>query len=196
MARLFANNAQTTLSAAITTTGQTTITVADGSVFPNPVSPDYFTCTLTQAGSTETSWEEVKVTARSGNTLTIVRGIEGTTAATWASGDKCEIRWTAAAALAGANVAQMGEVILDFGSAPGGNYASTTITGLTDIKSSSRIDTWIMAVASADHNAYEHAIVDLQVRAGTIVPGQGFDIIGVSTQRLTGSWTVQYVWTS
>ena len=64
--------------------------------------------------------------------------------------DKCEIRWTATAAAAGANVAQMGEAVLDFGAAPGTNIATVTISGLTDLKSSSKVDAWLMAAASAD----------------------------------------------
>ena len=195
MSRLYADNAATTLSAAITTTGQTSISVTNGSVFPSPVSPDYFTITITQA-ATETSWEELKVTSRSGNTLTVVRGQENTTPATWASGDKCEIRWTANAARSAANIAQIGEAILDFGSAPGGNYASALIRGITDIKSNSQVDAWLMAKASSDHNSYEHAMVEMTVRAGNCVTGQGFEIIGTSNQRLSGQWAVQYVWTS
>lgn len=194
MTRLYTNDATTTLASAITTTGQTSIAVSDGSLFPNPAAPDYFTVTITQPSGTETSWEEVKVTARSGNTLTVVRAQESTTATTWAAGDKVELRWTAAAAIAGANVAQTGEAILDFGT--GENITSVTLTGLPDIKTSSQVDAWIQIKASSDHNAYEHGIVEMTVRAGNVVEGVGFDIIGVSTQLLSGQWAIQYAWIS
>lgn len=190
MTRLFSNNAATALSAGITTTGQTSITVSDGSVFPSPVSPDYFVVTITQA-STESSYEDVKVTARSGNTLTVERGFNGSTPATWASGDKVEIRWDAVSAADAANTGVAGSAVLDFGT--GGNFATTTIIGQPDIKSNALAQAWLMAVASADHNALEHSIVDMEVRCGNIVPGTGFDIYGYSPSRLTGQWAVQWV---
>lgn len=64
------NNAQTTLQGAIGS-GDTTIVVADGSVFP---SEGDFRIVI--------DFELILVTARSGNTLTVVREIENTVAAT------------------------------------------------------------------------------------------------------------------
>lgn len=191
MTRLYTDNAATTLNGAIGS-GATSIVVANGAVFPSPVAPDYFTATLTQSG-TETSWEEVKVTARSGNTLTVVRAQEGTTAAAWASGDKIELRWTAVAGADAANTGYTGSAVLDFGPAPGGNYASVTVTGQTDIKSSAQADAWLMAVESADHNAIEHLLVPMNVRVGNIIAGASFDIMGYSPMRLTGTWAVEWV---
>lgn len=95
MAILFTNNAATTLAASITS-GDTTLTVASGggALFPNPTSPDYFLVTL--VGVSGTPIEIVKVTARSTNTFTIVRGQEGTTPSAFNGGDKVELRITAA----------------------------------------------------------------------------------------------------
>jgi hypothetical protein len=193
MTRLYTNNAVSTLSAAITTTGQTSIVLVDASAFPTPTSPDFFTCTITQAGSAETSWEEVKCTGRSGNTLTVVRGQEGSTAATWAIGDKVEIRWTALAAADAANTGISGSAVLDFGAAPGGNFATVTVYGQADIKSNSFVTAFMMYADSADHNAIEHTIVDIQLRGGNIVPGVSFDLMGFSSMRLTGQWAIQWV---
>lgn len=97
MAQLFTNNANATLASGVTNVA-TSLTLASGkgALFPSPTGGDYFLMTLTQA-SNETSWEIVKVTARSTDTLTIVRSQEGTTAAAWSSGDKAELRVTAAA---------------------------------------------------------------------------------------------------
>lgn len=94
MPQLFTNNGVATLGSAATS-GATSLTLASGTgaLFPNPVAPDYFVATLANSG--ETAFEIVKVTARSGDTLTVVRAQEGTTAAAWASGDKCELRLTA-----------------------------------------------------------------------------------------------------
>jgi len=79
--QLYANNAKTTLASAITST-QTSITVAPGTgaLFPTPVSgTSVFTLTLVSAASSST-YEICLCTARSGDTLTVVRGQEGTTA--------------------------------------------------------------------------------------------------------------------
>lgn len=97
MARLFSNNASSTLAAQLNV-GATSLTVSSGhgALFPSPVSPDYSILTLTQTGTVETSWEEVKLTARSGDVLTIARAQEGSTDATWVLGSKVELRITAA----------------------------------------------------------------------------------------------------
>lgn len=94
MAILFTNNASTTLSASITS-GATSLTVATGAgaLFPNPTAPDYFLVTL--QGISGTPIEIVKCTARSADTLTIVRAQEGTTASAFTGGDKVELRVTA-----------------------------------------------------------------------------------------------------
>lgn len=93
MAQLFINNAASTLASGITDIA-TSLTVANGALFPAPTGGDYFMLTLTQATS-ETSWEVVKVTARAADVLTVVRAQEGTTAAAWGSGSKAELRVTA-----------------------------------------------------------------------------------------------------
>lgn len=94
MAVLFTNNATTTLASGITNLA-TTLTVASGSgtLFPSLTGGDIFYTTLVDASN---NIEIVKVTARSGDTLTVVRGQEGTTARTYASGSKVELRVTAA----------------------------------------------------------------------------------------------------
>ncbi|PUE08989.1 hypothetical protein B9Z51_08630 [Limnohabitans sp. T6-5] len=97
MPRIFSNNAVATTSSAITS-ASTTIALAtgQGAKFPTPSGSDYFIATLaTVSGVTETSWEIVKVTARSGDSLTVVRAQEGTTAAAWPAGSTLEHRLTA-----------------------------------------------------------------------------------------------------
>ena len=94
MTQLFSNNAATTLAAAITTVGQTSIVLASGkgALFPTVSSPDYFLLTIDDG----TYVEIVKVTARASDILTIIRGMESTTARTFASGTAVELRVTAA----------------------------------------------------------------------------------------------------
>jgi hypothetical protein len=74
-------------------------------LFPSPTGGDFFLLTLTQPG-VESSWEIVKVTARSTDTLTVVRAQEGTSAAAWASGSKAELRLTAGVKWALGNIDQ------------------------------------------------------------------------------------------
>jgi len=92
---LFTNNAATTLASSILV-GATSLTVASatGGLFPNPTGGQYFYCTLQNTAGTVV--EIVKVTARSTDTFTIVRAQDNTTASAFASGDKVELRATAA----------------------------------------------------------------------------------------------------
>lgn len=86
---VFANNATTTLGSALSS-GATTATVAagTGAGFPTLAVGQFFTATLWAAGSdTGVPNEIVYVTARSGDTMTIVRGQEGTSAVAWGVGD-------------------------------------------------------------------------------------------------------------
>ena len=94
MAILFTNNATTNLASSITS-GATSLTVltGTGSLFPNPTAPDYFIITL--IGISGSPIEIVKCTARSGDTLTIVRGQEGTTPSAFTGGDQVQLRITA-----------------------------------------------------------------------------------------------------
>lgn len=95
MANKITNNAWSTLVSAITTTA-TTITVVSGqgARFPVLTGPDYFYATLCDAFNTV---EIVKATARSGDSMTVVRAQDGTISSTYASGDKFELRLVAAA---------------------------------------------------------------------------------------------------
>tara|TARA_R100001443_G_scaffold54639_1_gene66059 strand:- start:1596 stop:3305 length:1710 start_codon:yes stop_codon:yes gene_type:complete len=86
----YTNNATTTLSADINNS-VTSANVADGSVFPSLSAGEHFYCTFDD----ETNTEIVKVTARSSNTLTIVRAQDNTSARAFSSGDKAELRLTA-----------------------------------------------------------------------------------------------------
>ena len=94
MAVKFANNVSTTLSSAINAS-QTTISVTDASGLPTLSSGDYIYLTIDTDSSP--TLEVVKVTAISSNSLTVVRGQDGTTASSFSAGVKVELRVTAAA---------------------------------------------------------------------------------------------------
>ena len=91
----FTNNASTTLASGITAAA-TSLTVATGTgvEFPTLGAGDYCYATIISA-SDPNVFEIIKVTARTSDTLTIVRAQEGTTAAIWSSGAKVELRLTA-----------------------------------------------------------------------------------------------------
>lgn len=92
--QVFADNASTTMAANISA-GSTTVDLAPGTgtLFPNPSSQQFFMVTFTDA-ATQLNIEICKCTARTGDTLTIVRGQEGTTAQSWSAGDIVENRVT------------------------------------------------------------------------------------------------------
>jgi len=85
--QLYANNAKTTLASPITST-QTSITVAagTGAVFPSPSTGQSFQITLVSASSS-TVYEICTCTSRSGDTLTVVRGQEGTSGTPFSTND-------------------------------------------------------------------------------------------------------------
>jgi len=94
MAIKLQNNAESLLDAPLGTS-DTVIEVqtGGGAQFPTLISGDYFYATLSGVDGAR---EIVKVTARTGDTLTVVRAQEGTTAAGFSSGAKIELRVTAA----------------------------------------------------------------------------------------------------
>jgi hypothetical protein len=103
MRQLFSNNASAVLNAELTAVATTLVlNSGQGSEFPAPVAGQYFLATITQFSS-ETTWEVVRVTARTGDTLTIERAQESTTAQLWPIGSKCEMRVTAGMLAAMAN---------------------------------------------------------------------------------------------
>jgi len=98
MAQLFANNAVGFLNSSITDT-QTTLDLqaTQGTLFPSiGGAADYFMITMySKINGVEYNHEILKVTGKSGDTLTVVRGQEGTSGRAWSSGTAIECRVTA-----------------------------------------------------------------------------------------------------
>lgn len=92
MVLLFANNAGSTLAlgAAISDTALS-LTATGGARFPSPTGGDSFIATI-QRGAL---FEIVECTARSVDTLTVIRAREGTSAQTWSAGATITMRTTA-----------------------------------------------------------------------------------------------------
>ena len=163
--QLFENNAWGTLAATITDAATSlTLTAGQGARFPTPTGDDYCLLTLIDldGGGAEFAWEIVKVTARSTDTLTIVRAQDGTTAIGWNSGTRCEMRVTQGT-LEG--LVQVGEV------------DDTPADGATTAPISSN---WAF-----DHVSNMHANVN---RIGT-AGGQGFGV-GIYPNRLPTGFSV------
>lgn len=99
MSQKFANNVITKLVAGVLGS-DSTLMVEDGSMFPALSGNDFFLATLAAKNSSglEVAWEIVRVTALSGNTLTVERGQEGTLARSWSQGDMVSMRLTAGTA--------------------------------------------------------------------------------------------------
>jgi hypothetical protein len=91
----FTNNASGELAVSITD-AQTTLVLAagQGSKFPTLGAQDYFYATLVNPSN---ELEIVKVTARTTDTLTVIRAQAGTTARAYEAGDRLELRLVAAA---------------------------------------------------------------------------------------------------
>lgn len=88
-----ANNASGTIATAISSTDTgVALSTGDGAKFPSLAANEYFYATLVRSNG---ALEIVKVTARSGDSLTIVRAQEGTTATNFVSGSRFDLRVTA-----------------------------------------------------------------------------------------------------
>ncbi len=105
---LWTNNANSALASGINS-GATSVTVttSTGAIFPQPGAGQYFVATFIKNGN-PLIYEIIHVTAVSGDTFTIVRGQEGTSALSWATGDLIANNITAGAL---ANINQGAETI-------------------------------------------------------------------------------------
>lgn len=93
MAIKFSNNASSKLVTGITAIATTLdVLPTTGALFPSLGAGDYFYCTLVD---TSGNIEIVKVTARSGDTFTVVRAQEGTTSRAYPANSVVEQRFTA-----------------------------------------------------------------------------------------------------
>jgi hypothetical protein len=177
----FTNNASTTLGSAAGSS-DTTMTVATGTggEFPALSGGDYFVATLWAAGNTTGVPNEiVKVTARVGDTMTVVRGQEGTTAQAWSVGDTFALYPTALwyNSVAGADQiqAQTGNSAVDTGTANAGLVAlSPTISSLATILYA---PIRILKMASANTGAYTLnvnglGVVAVKIGGQPLVAGQ------------------------
>lgn len=90
-----------------------------------------------------------------------------------------------------------GTATINFGAYPGSNEASVAVTGLSAISATSKADAFVMADdTSTSHTASDHKYFEsfASLSCGTPTAGVGFTIYARSLEKLTGTWTVRYVW--
>lgn len=94
MAMKIANSAYGTISASITSSATTIVLGSgQGARFPTFAAGDFGYATLSDSSN---NLEIVKITARTGDTFTVERGQDGTTARAYAAGDRMDMRPVAA----------------------------------------------------------------------------------------------------
>lgn len=90
-----------------------------------------------------------------------------------------------------------GTATIDFGSSPGSNETSSVVTGITSIGGSAKVSAFVMADdTSSNHTASDHKYFSelASLACGAVSAGTGFTIYARSIHKLTGQWTVRYVW--
>lgn len=94
--------------------------------------------------------------------------------------------------------ATKGTGTVNFGSFPGSNESNLTITGQSQITTNAKIQVYVMAESTADHTVSDHTYLPLfaQFTAGNIAAGTGFTIYGRSTEKLQGTFKVNWEWSN
>ena len=141
-----ANSPETSLSGALTAAG-TTVSVMDGSVLPD--APNLLT--IGAGGNTA---ETVLMTAKDGNTLTVERAQNGTTARAWAAGDAIGRYFTAAdQAAMQENITKLNEAKTEKVASPvDGNFVA--FDGTTGAQKDSGKKAADFAAATHSHDGY------------------------------------------
>ncbi len=87
-----------------------------------------------------------------------------------------------------------GTIEIDFST--GSNEASVAVTGQTAITSSNAAEAWIMREASTEHTANDHAYAALfmALTCNTPTDGVGFTIYATTTEKLSGKFSLRWVW--
>lgn len=188
----FTNNAITTLGSAVAPTDTSiTLSTGSGALFPSLAAGQYFTGTMFAAGSSAgTPNEIVKVTARVGDTLTVVRGQQGTSASSWSVGDTFTNFPTAeflnGIVLSGDVQIQSGNSAIDTGAANQGIIVlSPAVTNLSQILLA---PIRVKKMASANNSTYTLIVNGLTAKSVTI-NGQP-----MAAGQLLGSQVFEVVW--
>ena len=200
MAVKFANNAYSTLAASITSGATSvTLTTGEGARFPTLTGADYFYATLIDSSN---NLEIVKVTARSTDVLTVVRGSESTTARAYAAGDRLEQRITAAGLdakeAADATIvkdADIGVTVQGYDADTTKNDVANTFTatqtlkGITETEATSSASTYTIDLALGTLFEVTHASL-CTVTMPTTAAGKSFTVIAT----VPAAWSGTILW--
>jgi hypothetical protein len=188
--QVFSNNASTTLAAELSAVA-TSMTVTASTGFAALTSPQFELVTL-EEGSTR---EVVKVTARSGNTWTIVRAQEGTSAALWAEGSSVEAR-TTAGTLAGMVQREVPEVATGEGATAAGVQGAAYGFGATADEdyavavgsnaSAALVATAVGPSSNADENAVAIGYNATAQNTSALALGSGSEAYGYNSCSING----------
>ena len=165
MAQLFSNNVDTQLSAPLTDSA-TSVTLADGSGLNTPTGGDYELLTLIDG----TDVEIVSMTARSGNTITITRAQEGTTAIAWGTGTRVFAGVTAGTleALSGGIVDSSDQAnTLNIGGSQGTGVTRSVLLGKTAYLGDNRIDAVVVGFNASGESSEIVAVGKWAYAVGT-----------------------------
>jgi hypothetical protein len=170
------NNAYAVLNASITSSATTIVLVAgQGARFPTLSAGDYFYATLID---TSNNLEIVKCTARSTDTLTVVRGQDNTTARAYATNDRFELRPTAALFNEKANANEYLPL------AGGTMTGPLVLQGGDGSIQRSGGNTWIMLSSNTGYNSNG---VHLKLDSSTAAGAFNFFSVGTSILEMAGS---------
>ena len=90
-----------------------------------------------------------------------------------------------------------GTATIDFGAHPGSNEASVTVTGQAAILATSKAEAFGMGDdTSLDHTAGDHRYLQTfaALSCGTPTAATGFTIYARSHEKLTGRFSLRWVW--
>ncbi len=91
----------------------------------------------------------------------------------------------------------IGTATIDFGAHPGSNEASVAVTGQTAISATSKAEAWVMGDdTSSNHTAGDHRYLlqFVSLTCGTPTAATGFTIYARSIHKMTGQFTLRWVW--
>ena len=183
MAVKFANNAYSTLAASITSGATSvTLTTGEGARFPTLTGADYFYATLIDSSN---NLEIVKVTARSTDVLTVVRGSESTTARAYAAGDRLEQRITAAG-LDAKEDSITNNAVTDTAQS---FTATQTFKGITETEATSSASTYTIDLSLGTLFEVTHASL-CTVTMPTAAAGKSFTVIAT----VPAAWSGTILW--
>lgn len=85
-----------------------------------------------------------------------------------------------------------GTATLNFGAAPGTDYTSVDVTGLSGLTTASHLEPWIQADTTTDHSPDEHRAESMDIYAEYLT-ATSFRIHGqIRFGQAMGSFTVHY----